>query len=252
MQPIFSATRDTKEAAALATLGIPIRIDKAIDSKTGREFYTFYLCAKTEEGAMLTSRLRRMYREKQLEAQTPGHPLLWCLVALRNRERLLDLANKGRFVSLVKMKGGQCLLQDSDQGLPGLAGKAVLTKITEMEMAVSLITIGIPLLSISGPQGQRVFYFENYSKPGATGPLSIPNVHALLINYRQGLLAASDPEHPLLYCMLSLYNRAAIVKAMREQVQMVILQKPRSPKSALVRADASDAAWERAEKHFGM
>lgn len=245
MQPVWSATRDTKEAAALATLGATVRIDRAVDAKSGREFATFYLGAKTEEGAGQISRLRRMYRERELVQKNPDHPLLWCLVAMRNRERLLDLANKGEFFRPARLKGGQYLLRPSDAGLPGMAGKAAVVKVTELEMAATLITLGVPLLSITGPHGERAFYVE----PGCEAEA---DVHGLILGFRNGVLAAQEPEHPMLYCMLSLYNRAKLVRALREEVQMVVVSKPNSQKSALIRADASDPAWDRVQRHFGM
>jgi hypothetical protein len=250
-QETWSATRDTKEAAALSTMGVRVRIDKAVDGKSGKEYYTFYLGAEDDDSRRQVARLRKMYREKELARQAPKHPMVWCLVALRNRERVLDLVNQGRFVRSVPLVGGQFILRDSDTGLPGLPEKSgVVMRVKELELAVSLVTLGVPLLSCSGPKGDRLFHFAN-TKPSGKG-MEVPNVYELVYDYRKGRLAAEVPEHPLLYAMLAQYNRAKLIKAMREQVQMVIVQKPRSMKSALVRADASDPAWDRVQRHFGM
>jgi hypothetical protein len=250
MEPIWSATRDTKEAAALSTFGVPIRIDKAVDSKSGREYYTFYLGAKTESAVGGVGRLRKLYRERKMSEAAPDHPLLWCLVVMRNRERLLDLANKGHFMRPARLTSGQYLLRKSDQGLPGIAGVNPIVKVTEMAMAASLITLGVELLGINGPHGARVFYFRNTTVAGAK--IRIENVHNLILQYRATRLAAEAPEHPLLYCMLCLHNRNKLLQAMKDQVQMVIVQKKNSPKSALIRADASDASWDRVQQHFGV
>lgn len=253
MDKLWASTRDTKEAAALATLGIPIRLERMVDQKTGQEFCTFQLASTSEDGKLVTGSLRRLYKKQAFEKESPAHPMLWCLVALRNRERILDLANRGQFMRPVRLPGGQCLLQASSQGLPGFSGQKAAVKVTELEMAASLITLGVDLLAIQGERGSFCFYFANQSSPLSEGRgCLLPNVSWLLHDYRRGLLAGSDPEHPLLYAMMCLYNRSALIRAMRAQVQMVILKKPNSPKSALVRADASDKAWDKAQKHFGM
>lgn len=245
MPEVWSATRDTKEAAALSTLGVRVKIDQAVDSQTGREFCTFYLGAGESTAIDQVSKWRRMYRERQLEEKMPSHPLVWCLVALRNRERWLDFVNQGRFVRPVRLKGGQSLLRDASTGLRGLAGEKAVVKVTELEMAVALITLGVEPIAVDGPKGQRAFYFVNHAR-------EIPNVHELMSRYREGKLAVDDPEHPLLYVMTCLYNRVRLLEAMRSEVQMVMVRKKNSQRSALIKADASDKSWDRVQKHFGM
>ena len=116
-------TRDTRLAAALGSLGIPIEIRKSLDSTTGKVIYFYYLSLRSVCGRHDTRRIKHQIRSGKLEKIDPAHEALTALRAMHNRERRLDLLNKGTFMQLVRVPGTQ-LWQSvpGDTGLPGRAG----------------------------------------------------------------------------------------------------------------------------------
>ena len=241
-----TSTRDTKEAAALQTLGVPLRIEKSVDAKTGDRYSLFFLGIEAFDGQHLTSTLRRLYREPDFAKSTPAHPFLACKFALRARERLLAIL-KGEKFHLVHEVGQFWQFAASSSGLPGLDTAPACVGTNCLDMASALSALGHEIYAIDGPADQRRFILANASRNQIA-----PTAADLIARYRSRDLAEADPENPLLYAIIALKNHRTLLRNLEDQPDMVLLRKPRSAKFVSIRADASDKAWQKAQDFFAL
>lgn len=255
MEELNTNTRDTKLAAAFRTLGFPIKVERIVDSAQKWIDVRFHIgktsLAHPELGG--STELRHGLLNGYLEKNAPAHPLLTCLRANRCRDRVLDFLNGGELIQLVRHPYcDQWTYEKGDTGLMGLAawmkqtgcGQVVATG--DLKMVCALGVVGFPLLAVEGSAGSRKFYLPKYRK----GAPELENAEELMQDFRGYELVRRQPEHPLLWAMFCLQWRE---KYRREAdgTPHVMIQKPGSKKLAFVRADASNAEWDRAQRHFG-
>lgn len=242
-------TRDTRLAAALGTLGIPIEIRKTTDALTGRQFCLFQLGLKSLCGRHHTPALKSGILNGKLEAKDPSHEALTALRAMHNRERLLDFQNKGVFIRLAPVPN-TALWQyvPGDSGLPGQQGTKELIETSDMKMVCALALVGVPLLSMDGRPGHHRYFLPRYGLPKPDGQPPVDAVQ-LMRSWRHSR-ELMPPDCPFSQGMWGLINRERLVNALNAEIESILLRKPRSQKSAIVRADAADAAFDIVKHHF--
>lgn len=242
-------TRDTRLAAALGTLGVPIEIRKTRDANTGKVLYMFHLGLRSVCGRHDTRRLKTRIANGMLEAHDPAHEALTALRAMLNRERLLDFQNKGvklRLAAVPNTQLWQYVLGDA--GLPGRAGAKELIETGDMKLVCALALVGVPLLAMDGDRGSHRYFLARHGHPRSDGQ---PPTDALVLMHAwRHCREAMPPDCPFSQAMWGLTNRERLVNALRAEIESILLRKPRSQKSAIVRADASDTAFDRVKEHF--
>lgn len=242
-------TRDTRLAAALGTLGIPIEIRKSREAASGKVFTLFHLALRSLCGCHDTRRLKAQIANGRLEAMDPAHEALTALRAMMNRERLLDFQNKGNFMRLAAVPHTPLWQYVAgDSGLPGKAGQKELIETSDIKLVCALGLVGIPLLAMDGQRGAYRYFLPRYSLPRTDGQPPADAVR--LMQAWRTCREAMPPDCSFAHGMWGLTNRERLVNALNAEIESILLRKPRSQKSAIVRADASDDAFDRVKEHF--
>ena len=97
-------TRDTKMAACLCTLGVPMRSeDPIVDVRKDSERIVHYFFEqKSADGVWTFEGVAKDWNNQDLHKEDPENPINYIKFALYNRERLLDLINKAQPLGMVQ------------------------------------------------------------------------------------------------------------------------------------------------------
>lgn len=250
---IGTSTKDIRFAAALGTMGVPIELRVTLDEQSGKRTTRFHLALQSVDRAdWQTKRLIDGWRSGRMLARTPEHPFAVIMLAFANRSALLDCVHNGRRLSLQRIAAGVEVwgYAPSDTGLPGrrsvVGGEVIRTG--DLKMAAALGTVGLPVVEIEGDAGHRRFYLPRFG-PARQGGLPPVDGLRLMLAWRED--RESVPwEDPFAQAARGLYNRERLLDAVNREVELVMLRKPRSLRSAIVRADASAEAWDKVKDHF--
>lgn len=242
---IWTATRNLRLAAGLGTLGVPLRIERMVDERTGKASVVFNLGIRDTFGTIETKPLKDRYEKGDLEREDPAHRLLDALAGMYNREMILDATEKGRFIRLAKVRGAdRAVYVDADSGFPGITGHAAVMRTGDLKLVAALGRTGVPILWVEGQRGSRKWLlptvWECFGKRVDIG--------AMVKDFREDTFA--DTEHPFLYAMGGLKARERVLDAMREERELVLIRKPGSSKSAFVDPDSTNAALDKMRKFF--
>ena len=238
-------TTDTRLAAAFGTLGVPIKLRSTLIERTGKRVTRFYLGRTSADGLVTTGILRRDYLAGKIEKSDPAHPFLTIMRTYQNRDALLDLQNQGRFCRLVPVPDAPGIHQyiPSCEGLPGVTGHPMLIETGDLKLVAALGTCGFPLLSLTGTRGNHLYHLP------AKIPGSDLDAVQLMNDWRRD--KASIPwEHPFAQAARGLHNRERLLDAVRRDMEIILIQKPRSTRAATIRPDASPRGWDQIKSHF--
>lgn len=271
-------TQSVNLAAALSTLGIPLKIDQTTDLRWGKTWKTILLglealplpedmggeVVKDWEGErnaiseavhietpsagarLKTSMIMELINTGKLERTDPVHPVLDGLRAIHNREKLLDWIHKDTRYCIAKSSFAPRSQLIPGEEPPTVKASAAATafKTGDIKVVAALAVFGIPVARIEGSGDRHTFLCAN------TGhDLGVPPVDAyhLVTAYRQGAL---PPDHPFQWAMQALLNRERILDAMHRQKQMVLIRQGGSGLGAIVPSDATHKCMDRVRKHF--
>lgn len=244
-------TRDTRIAAALGTLGIPIQIFKSLDAASGRQVYHFSLALRSACGRHDTRSLKRSIGSGSLEDRFPAHEALTCLRAMQNRTRVLDFQNQGKLIRLAPVPRTRLFQYlPGDTGLPGTGGQKEILETRDLKMVCALAIVGVPLLSIAGAHGDFTYTLPRHGLRHPESPQEHPADALVLMPAWRASRETMPEDCPFSQAMWGLVNRERLTNALHAEIQSIILRKPRSMKSAIVREDAADAAFDRVKEHF--
>lgn len=245
----WTSTTDVRMAAGLGTLGVEIQLRRTIDTKRGADVTRFFLALKSACGRHDTRTLKLWTENGYLERKHPEHELLTTIRGMMNRERVLDLQNKGIFMELRRVKGTEIWQYvRGERGLPGVAGQLAVIKTRDLKTVAALGLMGMRLLRIAGGDRDHEYTVEAFGperadgKPRADGAALMTAWHAAPEKMPEDCVYAQGAW--------GLKNRERLVGAMKAELGNILLRKPRSVMAALVREDATDAALERVEEFF--
>lgn len=245
----WTLTRSTDEAAALATQGAPVRIQRGIAVRSGDESTHFLVGLTNLEGTIKSKRLLTEWGNGALTKSQPAHPMCTIMQAFANRRRILDLANRGTLCSLMRPLIGPARYEPSPEGLAGLSAAVPVIRTGDLKIVAALSVVGLEILHIDGPSGSRMFYVRAMIDHGGQ---HIDGA-ALMRSWR------SDPEsipweEPFAQAMRGLCTRERVLDAIRDSAIDVTVMPRHGIKRAIVQADAqgnvSDAAMQRAGRFF--
>lgn len=240
----WTLTTDTRFAAAMGTLGVPIRVESVMDTRDNRSRVRFFLGLLSVDGLSKTKLLRRQLRSGVLEDTQPAHPLLNIFRGFENRNMLLDCGNQGARIRLVQVPGTECWQYvESDTGLPGLPKRdAEIIKTGDLKLASALGVVGLAVIHIEGPQGSRQYFLPRYGMQRGGGLGRVDGLK-LMQAWRQD--KASVPwADPFAQASRGLYTRERLLDIVNRHQPQILMRKPRSNKAAILDPNASDEAFD--------
>lgn len=243
----WTATRNLRVAAAFGNLGVPVRIERMIDERTGRADTTFYLGKNDTLNLFSTKAIKDLYESGELAKNDPGHHLLDGLGGMHNREKILDATEKGRFIRLSKVKGAdRAVYVDGDSGFPGIKGQGAVLRTGDIKLVAALGRAGVPILAVEGQRGSRRFLlpcvWDCFGKRMDVG--------AFVKAFREGVI--TDAEHPFFYAFGGLKARERMLDALRDEKEMVLIRKPGSLRAAYVDPEATNDALDKMRRFFNQ
>lgn len=237
-------TRDTRVAAAMANLRIPVTIKSVFDEHSGREESTFFFQAASPDGKWRASPIRGAWKTGTMEARTPAHPFLTGIRAQVNRERILDMAVKGhRFTLQPAAAGAVWTYQpDSQASLPGCTEGQPVLRTGDLKLVAALVTIGFPILHLRGHQPHFEWFLPT------TGPAG-ENAEDLLRRLRAPRLE-QDNLHPFFLAYDCLVTRERLLDALKAVPRKIHLRAPHSDRRALITEGAHQKHWDEIARFF--
>lgn len=240
-------TRDTKLAAAFGTCGMPLRIKNTYDEQTGSEIVRFQIGQTNVEGTMQTGKIRACVKNGSMEANQPGHPFLTILRAYRNRELILDCANKGTPIALQRVAGSKVFQYvPGDTGLPGVPRGAAVMRTGDLKMVAAAACVGCRLLKIEGDNGNRIYHVEAIAQVDGS-----PVNAAELVTQWRADMSTIPWSHPFAQAARGLYNRERLLDAVRACSRSILIRKKDRAKSAVIDEHATEEAWDQVASFFG-
>lgn len=240
----WTTTRDTRLAAALGSMGVMIKLETSADALSGHRRTLFFLGTKSMDGRHDTKLLIARFQSGFLEQNEPGCELLTNLRGMMNRDMILDLQHKGEFMELRPVgKTGVWQYVRGRSGLPGVSGHRAVVETRDIKIAAGLGLVGIPLLAIRGTRGNFIYDFPEL------GPVRADGSRYETLKLRDAWRTnreSMDPACPYTQGMYALDSRERLVNALNGGVTNILLRKKGTLRSAVVREDASDEAFERA------
>jgi hypothetical protein len=237
-------TRDRRLAAACGTLGMVVRLSKMVVAASGVRQTRFLLGKKSVCGRHDAQSLLHHWKTGRLVSMKPTHDFVAVMTGMLNRDMLLDCMNKGARLALREAHGGRFFVYVAgDMGLPGVRPGQAVIETGDLKMAAALATVGFPLLKLEGGPGRWRFFLPA-GLPAAAGRPPVDGV-ALLRAWRESPQAL-DGESPFALAAWGMHNRERLLDAEKAEVDLVLLRKPASVKSALLRDDATGKAWDKA------
>jgi len=118
----------------------------------------------------------------------------------------------------------------------------------DSKLVDALALVGVPLLAMDGGRGNHRYFLPRTGFLRTDGK-SPADALALMQAWRKDR-DAMPPDCPFTQGMWGLINRERLVNALNAEIESILLRKNRSMKSAIVRADAADAAFDKVKEHF--
>lgn len=245
----WTNTRDLRVAAALGSLGVVIKIDTSADARSGNQRTLFILGLRSLDGRHDTKLLVRRAKVGALQSQEPTHEFLTGLRAMQNREMILDLQKKGSFLELQQVPGTEIWQYvPGCQGLPGLAGQKAVVETCDLKVVAAAGLVGARLLKIEGSGRDHRYTLPRWGPVRQDGkrPVDLLPLLAAWRTNKEGM----DVECPFTQGAYALWNRERLLNAVNGSVKSIVLKKDRTLKSAVVREDAGDGAFEKVAEFF--
>lgn len=248
MQEQWLSTLDTKEAAAFAALGATIKIISDLHERTSTRTVRFLISPTTADRKWQTGKIRLALKQNTLVRDTPAHPFVTILRAYQNRGSILEMQKQGSKFQLLPVTGSPGIHQyvASDSGLPGVTSTTAAVRTQDLKMAAALVTVGFPLLRITGDGSHHEYTLAAMPAPGTA-----PGIDAatLLADWRADA-SAMPFALPFVQAATGLLFHEQLRGEVARAIDTILLSKPRSTSHAAIRADAAPAAWDAVSKFF--
>lgn len=275
----WSRTTNVNKAAALATLGIPLELDKTVDSKSGRGWTTILVGHATmptaadlggrvvsgkadevEAGTtaptptLRTKHVLGLLARGELQKGDPHHPLIDMLGVCAAREALLLWVKSGTAHRLVRIRGAhRTALVPGDETETVRQSGGFRTR--DLKLAACLTRLGLPVCRIDPPGGagndspHHAFVFPLQGMALDEPPAILPD----LVNaYRDLSLPRDVPGHPLLWMMQCLINREAVMNLITKQKEIILVRAPGTGRASLIHRDSTPECLDLVRKRLGI
>ena len=249
-------TRTTNLVASLMNLGVAVRTHRTLDDLSGKSDTTFLLqpSLAVRGGQVPTKALLKAFEDGDLESIDPTHPFLDSMRGLHNGHALLDWMKQGVHQRLAYTAKGTRTVYV--QGSPDpISRDTELASTKDIAVAAALGVLGCAIVRIEGIDNHRKFIVRRYGMPLRIRPRTNAATHNydavdLISRLRDGTLIKADADHPFLYAYYARKQRENILQHLDREVQLIMIRQPGTTRSAMIREDADDEAWEQAERHM--
>jgi len=248
----WASTTDTREATAFGTLGMLVKLRTTIVERTGERVSRFHIGMLSACGRHHTAKIMPAWKSGALEKKTPGHEFLTVMRAIRNWNLLLDLQKQGKFCHLEEVAGTPFWQYvRGPHGLPG--GGSILEKealkTRDLKLVAALGLAGIPLVHLEAAGALHCYYLPRDGPPVMAGGPPVDGL-ALMQAWRADRVSAIALHEGFATACYGLHNRERFLDSVKNDIELILLQKPRSQKAATVRADSSPIVFDRVKEHF--
>lgn len=242
----WQTTRNTYEAAALASLDIAVKPVQMQDHKTGQQ-YTDWNLARTSTvdperngRPFITGVLRRDFNSGKLIGELATqllHPYLIALRTLINRTRLIE-SHKGGSFRLIEEAPGSYLLESSREAIIARANEATF-KSADQDLILALIGIGHDLLDVKYNGGGHTYTVARFTRPLTTHPNAPRNdCEPLIMALRANQIFPARRWEPFGIAIHALHCLREMRKHQQSGGWITVKHKTFRDKGAAFRADA--------------
>jgi hypothetical protein len=255
----WQTTRNTYEAAALASLDIALRPVKMTHYKTGQE-YTDWNLARTSSvdperhgRAFITGVLRRDFNNGTLQGELAAqllHPYLIALRAMVNRTRLIE-SHKGGSFRLIEEAPGSYLLQSTKESVNRV--NEVTFQSSDQDLVIALIGIGHDLLDVTNSGAHHVYTVSRFARPLTTQP-NAPRADCepLVKALRSNALFPARRWEPFAIAIHALHCLREMRKHQQSGGWITVAHKTYLDKGAAFRADAPGHTLAQVQHRLGI
>ncbi len=239
------STSNTKEAACLGALNLPIRTQVTQDARSGKVLTQFFVGAQSVPGGPVYHRdyVLQNWKKGTLETEKPLHAFLQGVRAEHNYERLLDAQKQGRQIRLVGVADSYATEYRDGEELPEMINAKAVFRLADLSLVAALGTLGFPCIKMEH-NGQFFIYtlpVESHVLRLRHGPTGRYN--GIQISARgEGkslLLEDTDPSHPLVAAYNARQVHGQLLKHLGQTGRMIILRPEGTQRKAIVTSQAS-------------
>lgn len=266
----WQTTRNTYEAAALASLDIPLKPVAMRDFKSGTEYTDWNLAPNNQsivEGAtdlpvrnsqlFITGQLRRDFNNGkpigELATQ-PLHPYLIALRAMHNRNALLA-AQKGVAMCMKEEAPGSYILERGSQRTP----LPPFITTVDLDIAVALITVGCAIASITHNGVCHSFTLARYQQPSTivnngSATVNLPRLDGglLLHDLRANTIFPARRWEPFAIAIHALHCLRELRKHQNSNCYITVRHRTYTVRGAAFQESASSAVQAAVQAKLGI
>lgn len=256
-------TQNTKEAACLGVLDLPIRTQRSVDEKTGREITQFFVGPQSVRRTPPYHRdtVLQAWKKGTLEKTEPLHPFLQGCRAEHNYEMLLDAQKRGRRIRLVGVgsKGAQAMATEYREGeeSPELVNAAAVFRLADLSLVAALGTLGIPCIKIEDTGKHHIYTLPVEGHllripGGVLGRYNGVQIAARQEGKRDLLLEERDPNHPLVAAYGTRQIHGQLLKHIKDERRQMLVRPEGTKRMAIVSDNPTGRVMDILEEHFRL
>lgn len=262
-------TQNTKEAACLGVLDLPIRTHRSREERSGREILQFFIGPESVRRRPKFNRdeVLKAWKTGDLEKTQPLHPYLQACRSEHNYEMLLDAQKTGRRIRLVGVgaEAGKAAFateyRDGEE-CAEMKDAQMVFRLADLSLVAALGTLGIPCIKMEWSGKHHI-----YTLPVEGLPLLIPNAsstnHQLgryngvnicirQENKRDLELEARDPNHPLVSAYGARQIHGQLLRHLKDERALLFIRPPGCPRSAIVSDNPTNRVMDIVQDHLGL
>jgi len=256
----WQTTRNTYEAAALASLDIALKPVPMQDHKTGQQYTDWHLASVSSVDperngrAFITGVLRRDFNGGKLIGELATqllHPYLIALRTMVNRTRLIE-SHKGASYRLIEEAPGSYLLQASKEAIVARSTEVTFQS-QDQDLILALIGIGHDLLDVAHNGTGHTYTVARFARPLTTEP-NAPRTDCepLITALRSNTLFAARRWEPFAIAIHALHCLRELRKHQQSDQWITVSHKTFRDKGAAFRADAPGHTIDQVQRRLGI
>lgn len=262
MSHIAWQTQNTKEASCLGVLDLPIRTQRAVDARTGREITQFFIgpCSARRKPPYYRDEVLTRWKTGDLEKKEPLHPFLQGCRAEHNYELLMDAQKRGRRLRLVGVgnaSGAAAMATEYRDGEESaeLLHSPYVFRLADLSLVAALGTLGIPCVKMEFNGDHHIYTLpvEGHLLMMQNGSLGRYN-GAKICTRQEGRkdlqLEERDPGHPLIPAYGARQIHGQLLKHIKDERRQMLVRPEGTQRMAIVSDNPTGRVMDLLEEHF--
>lgn len=257
-------TQNTKEAACLGVLDLPIKTQRSIESTSGREITQFFVGPRSvrRNPPYFRDAVLQAWKKGDLEKNEPLHPFLQGCRVEHNYELLLDAQKRGRRIRLVGVgpKSGSAAFateyRDGEEALE-LVNEPLIFRLADLSLVAALGTLGIPCVNIEFNGKHHIYTLpvEGHllrQRDGSLGRYNGVNLCQRQEGKRDLDLELRDPSHPLVSAYGTRQIHGQLLRHIKDERRLMLVRAPGTQRMAIVSDNPTGRVMDILEDHFRL